>query len=64
MNLRFGPVGKRVRPFQAHELSQLASDLPQHPAIQPLAKQLGGHFSVDTYRGVVESLSYETRYVP
>jgi hypothetical protein len=41
----------------------LAADLPQQPAIQQLAEQFNVYFSVDTYRSVVKSLSYEIGYL-
>ena len=63
MDLRLGLVGDRVSPALAHKLGRLAADLPQQPAIQQLAEQFNVCFSVDTYRSVVESLSYEVRYL-
>jgi len=56
MDLRLGLVDNRVSPALAHKLGRLAADLPQQPAIQQLAEQFDVHFSVDTYRSVVESL--------
>jgi hypothetical protein len=63
MDLRLGLVDNRVSPALAHKLGRLAADLPQQPAIQQLAEQFNVHFSVDTYRSVVESLSYEVGYL-
>ncbi len=63
MDLRLGLVGDRVSPALAHKLGRLAADLAQQPAIQQLAEQFNIHFSVDTYRSVVESLSYEVGYL-
>ena len=63
MDLRLGLVGDRVSPALAHKLGRLAADLAQQPAIQQLAEQFNVHFSVDTYRNVVESLSYEVGYL-
>lgn len=63
MDLRLGLIGDRVSPALAHKLGRLAADLPQQPAIEQLAEQFNVHFSVDTYRRVVECLSYEVRYL-
>ena len=63
MDLRLGLIGDRVSPALADKLGRLAADLPQQPAIEQLAEQFNAHFSVDTYRKVIECLSYEVRYL-
>ena len=63
MDLRLGLIGDRVSPALADKLGRLAADLPQQPAIEQLAEQFNVHFSVDTYRKVIECLSYEVRYL-
>ena len=63
MDLRLGLIDDRVSPALAHKLGRLAADLPQQPAIEQLAEQFDVRLSVDTYRKVVESLSYQVRYL-
>ena len=60
---RLGLIDDRVSPALAHKLGRLAADLPQQPAIEQLAEQFDVRLSVDTYRKVVESLSYQVRYL-
>ncbi len=63
MDLRLGLIDDRVSPALAHKLGRLAADLPQQPAIEQLAEQFNVFFSVDSYRRVVECLSYEVRFL-
>ncbi len=63
MDLRLGLIDDRVSPALAHKLGRLAADLPHQPAIEQLAEQFDVRLSVDTYRKVVRSLSYEVRYL-
>lgn len=63
VDLRLGLIGDRVSPALAHKLGRLAADLPQQMAIEQLAEQFNVRLSVEAYRGTVERLSYEVRYL-